>query len=94
MTIRDEAIAKAAVFSAFLKGAEKELKEAIELAEGEGAPGVLDALLEVKRKLDGAHRKAALLAIAVDAVFDGGIEQRSGGDDKPPKTPTPPGGGN
>jgi hypothetical protein len=88
MTIRDQAIDKAATFRRHLLAAEAALGEGIALAEAEGLPGALDKLARLKDRLDLAHRAAERAAEAIAAAMGDEPVVYSGGDDKP--TPTVP----
>lgn len=96
MTIRDQAIDKAATFRRHLLAAEAALDEGMALAEAEGMalaeaeglPGTLDKLARLKDRLDLAHRAAEQAAEAIAAAMGDEPVVYSGGDDKP--TPTVP----
>jgi outer membrane receptor protein involved in Fe transport len=86
MTVRSQAIAKAAVFRAHLRASEAELAAGLALATAEGLPAVVDALTALQSSLNRAHTLASIAAQRVADAMGDEVEVYSGGstDDKEP----------
>jgi hypothetical protein len=94
MTPKQQAIAKAAVFRAYLVNAEKEAREARAMAVDLARPDLVEAIDRIIRPLHVAHHRANDVAVMLggDNAYGGGPVAYSGGDDKPDDEPPPPSG--
>ncbi len=92
MSLRTRAIARAAAFRAHLLAAEGHIADGVGLAEGEGLPGVLDALLTLQAAVASVHANEALAAAdALALAFDEPVSTfRSGGDADDKDSPEEP----